>query len=296
MVNEDFNTQRKSESLNQELSEALDEGKLARASRRTLTALSGIPVPFVGGVLSAAADEWSETRQDYVNEMFAKWLRLHEDEIKEMEKTLFEVVIRLDPTDEKVRERVESHQYHSILKKCFREWSAAESEEKRVLLRNLLANAAAAQMATDDVVRLFVEWIAKYSELHFKVLAMVQQNPGITRWDIWQDLHGEDVREDSAEADLFRLIVHDLSLGRVIRQARKTDSYGRFLRKTARQRRGPFMESAFDDKKPYVLTGLGRQFVHYTMNEVVPKIEGTEHSAKSDDPENSMKTSKENQT
>ena len=56
------------------------------------------------------------------------------------------------------------------------------------------------------------------------------------------------------------------------------------------------MESAFDDKKPYVLTGLGRQFVHYTMNEVVPKIEGTEHSAKSDDPENSMKTSKENQT
>ena len=32
------------------------------------------------------------------------------------------------------------------------------------------------------------------------------------------------------------------------------------------------MESAFDDKKPYVLTGLGTQFVHYAMNEIVPKI------------------------
>jgi len=32
------------------------------------------------------------------------------------------------------------------------------------------------------------------------------------------------------------------------------------------------MESAFEDTKPYVLTGLGKQFVHYTMSEVVPRI------------------------
>jgi hypothetical protein len=33
------------------------------------------------------------------------------------------------------------------------------------------------------------------------------------------------------------------------------------------------MESAFEDSKPYVLTELGKQFVHYTMNEVVTRIE-----------------------
>jgi hypothetical protein len=33
------------------------------------------------------------------------------------------------------------------------------------------------------------------------------------------------------------------------------------------------MESAFEDTKPYVLTELGKQFVHYTMNEVVTRIE-----------------------
>jgi hypothetical protein len=33
------------------------------------------------------------------------------------------------------------------------------------------------------------------------------------------------------------------------------------------------MESAFEETKPYVLTELGRQFVHYTMNEVVKRIE-----------------------
>ena len=32
------------------------------------------------------------------------------------------------------------------------------------------------------------------------------------------------------------------------------------------------MTSAFDDEKQYELTELGKQFVHYTMNEIVPRI------------------------
>ena len=32
------------------------------------------------------------------------------------------------------------------------------------------------------------------------------------------------------------------------------------------------MKSAFDDVEQYELTELGNQFVHYTMNEVVPRI------------------------
>jgi hypothetical protein len=33
------------------------------------------------------------------------------------------------------------------------------------------------------------------------------------------------------------------------------------------------MESAFEDTKQYVLTELGKQFVHYTMSDVVSRIE-----------------------
>jgi len=32
------------------------------------------------------------------------------------------------------------------------------------------------------------------------------------------------------------------------------------------------MKSAFDDSEQYELTELGQQFVHYTMNEIVPRI------------------------
>lgn len=257
--------------LGKEMDDALNEGAGSKVAQMALATLAG--VPYVGGVLGVAAGAWSKAHQKRLNEIFAQWLRLQQDEIKEMQQTLFEVLIRLDPNDPQIAERLGSPEYHSLVKKCFRDWSAAESEEKRRLLRNLLANAASTRLTSDDVVRLFIEWIATYSELHFKVIACVHRNPGITRFALWEELHGENVREDSAEADLFKLVVQDLTLGHIIRQARDTDSTGRFLRKHTRTPRGPYMQSAFDDKKPYVLTDLGRQFVHYTMNEIVPKLE-----------------------
>lgn len=84
-------------------------------------------------------------------------------------------------------------------------------------------------------------------------------------------------RDDSAEADLFRYVIRELSTGGVIRQARSTTEDGRFLKKrptkNLRQKNAQTMESAFEGTKQYVLTGLGKQFVHYTMNELVQRIE-----------------------
>src|SRR5262249_3435964 len=152
-------------------------------------------------------------------------------EIKEIGQTLFEVFARLDQTDEKVRARLESKEYLALLKKCFRDWSAAESEEKRKMIRNLLANAAAGEkLCSDAILRLFVEWIDRYSEGHFMVVRTIYKNPGFTRHEIWHEIHGKNVREDSPEADLFKLFIHDLSVGHVIRQHRETDYYGNFLK------------------------------------------------------------------
>ena len=87
---------------------------------------------------------------------------------------------------------------------------------------------------------------------------------------------GELVREDSAEADLYRLLIRDLSTGGVIRQHRRTTHDGRFLKQKATGRKrssSGTMESAFEATKQYELTELGKQFVHYTMSEVVQRIE-----------------------
>jgi hypothetical protein len=257
-----------------ELNQTLQAGMGPGIARFALACLGGVPI--VGGAFGAGAGAWSEAEQHRFQKLLAAWLKLQQDEIREIGTTLFEVMARLDTTDDHIRDRIESAEYLSLVKKCFRDWSAAESEEKRRMIRNLLANAAGGEkLCGDDIIRMFIEWIDRYSERHFQIIRAVHQTKGITRAEMWQDIHGLSVREDSAEADLFKLLVQDLSIGHVIRQHRETDYQGNFLK--ARSQKGrrvqnPLVKSAFDDEKQYELTELGRWFVHYTMNELVPKL------------------------
>jgi hypothetical protein len=267
-------TEEEGDSVRQEMEKALKGGAGPKAARFALACLGGM-IPVVGGAFGAAASAWSERAQEKFNKIFAAWLKLQEEEIREIGVTLAEVMMRLDSNDPQVEERVQSPGYLSLVKKCFRDWSAAESEEKRVLIRNLLANAASCKLTSDDVLRLFVEWIGKYSEAHFKVIGCLYRNAGMTRQEVWKRVDGSKVREDSAEADLFKTIIHDLTVGHVIRQHRDTTANGQFIkhRRSPQGSSSPVMKSAFDTDEKYELTGLGRQFVHYTMNEVVPKLE-----------------------
>lgn len=263
------------ENLNGELEKANQSGNLPAIIRFILSALSGINP--AAGLLGAGAGAWSENEQKRFNNLVASWMKLQTDEIKEIGKTLAEVMIRIDNSDEDVRKRIESPEYLKLVKKAFRDWSAAESEEKRILIRNLLTNAAAKEkICGDDVLSMFLEWVDRYSEGHFRIIREIYKKPGITRHEIWQNLNGNTVREDSAEADLFRLLIHELNVGRVVRQHRETDYQGNFLRNRTRRPQGNIMSSAFDDEKEYELTKLGEWFVHYTMNEIVPKIEYSE--------------------
>ena len=256
-----------------QLKAELENGSGPKWARFAINSVSGA-IPFVGGVLGAAAGVWSENEEERFKRIFAQWLKLHEQEMKEIAITMAEIMMRLDLSDERIRQRVESPEYQALIRKAFRDWSAAESEEKRSLIRRLLCNAAASTICSDDVVKLFIEWIRDYSELHFRVIRVVYQFPGATRAEVWDQMHGVAVREDSAEADLFKCLIHDLTTGYVIRQHRETDGSGNFKRAPRRTlpRRSPYMQSAFEDGKEYELTSLGRQFVHYTMNEIVPKI------------------------
>ncbi len=252
-----------------------ESSKGAQLGRGALQAVGGA-IPFVGGLLSAIAGAWSEKDQEKVNRFFEHWIQMIKDELKEKEQTVAEVMMRLDLQDEKVTKRLESKEYQSLVKKTFREWAGAESETKRQFIRNILANAASTNISNDDVVRLFLDWIGAYSELHFKVIAAIYNSAGITRAGIWKKIGKGPVREDSADADLYKLLIRDLSTGGVIRQHRETDYHGNFIKKHDTGSRGSGsdrMKSAFDDEEQYELTQLGQQFVHYAMTDLPPKIE-----------------------
>jgi hypothetical protein len=271
------------EKIRKEAEGRIASGTGGKVARFALAAISGL-IPLGGGAVGGIGSTWSEFEQDKFNKIFTTWLKMQEEEIKEIGRTIVEIMMRLDTNDPAIEERLQSPAYLSILKKAFRDWSAAESEEKRILVRNLLTNAAASKLCNDDLIRLFIEWIERYSEPHFAVIKTVYLDAGLTRAEIWQTIHGDSVREDSAEADLFRLLIHDLTLGHIIRQHRETDYHGRFIkRQRAKATKSPFMKSAFEDDKEYELTELGRQFVHYTMNEIVPKIGNGRPSSPADE-------------
>lgn len=254
-----------------------EEGNAAKAARGALQVASGA-IPVVGGILSALAGAWSEREQAKVNKFFEQWVRMLEDEIREKEATVIEIMSRLDLQDEKVSARVESKEFQSLVKKTFRDWAGVESEQKRVLIRNILSNAAASAISSDDVVRMFIDWIGQYSELHFQVIGAIYNSGGITRGAIWRKIGKGRVREDSADADLYKLLFRDLSTGGVIRQHRETDYRGNFIAKPAAKRTGgstggpKTLASAFDDEDQYELTELGQQFVHYAMTELTARI------------------------
>lgn len=253
------------------------ENNAPKVIRGAMQVIGGV-VPFAGGLFSAAAGAWSENEQERVNKFFQHWLKMLQDELREKEQTIIEIMTRLNVHDEEIAKRIESKEYQSLLKKTFREWSGAESEEKRTYIRNILANAAATTLTSDDVVRLFIDWLKNYSEMHFQVIGAIYNSGGISRGEIWEKIGNKPVREDSAEADLYKLLFRDLSTGGIIRQHKQKTYDGRFLKETPQKRPKGYtasreMTSAFDREDKYELTNLGQQFVHYAMTDLPLKIE-----------------------
>lgn len=251
----------------------LDGRKSGKYSRVLLAALSGIP--WVGSFLGAAGTYNAEVENEQIGELQRLWLKEHEAKLKRLGITLSSVLGRLDSFGEDLQERIQSEEYLSLVRRGFRSWDQAETEEKREFIRKLLENAGGTKLCPDDLVRLFIAWIDTYHESHFAVIRVLHRKIGSTRADIWREIDGQRVREDSAEADLFKLLVRDLSTGGVIRQHRDTTAYGEYVRKaraSSGNRAASTMKSAFDDQEPYELTELGKLFVHYTMNELVSQV------------------------
>lgn len=254
--------------------------------RGALNVAGGI-IPFAGGIISAAASTWGEHEQDRMNDFFRHWIEMLRAEMEEKQQTILEIMQRVDLSEEENAKRIESPEYQSLLRKSFRDWAGAESEEKRGWVRNVLSNAAVSSICSDDVVRLFLDWIKNLSELHLLVIGKFYNQNGITRREVWARLGRDPVREDSAEADLFRLLIRDLSTGGIIRQHRQTDWAGNFVKKqpqrVSKGSASSTHKSAFDDGDSYELTALGEQFVHYAMTEVPIKLTYQPHEKENED-------------
>lgn len=257
--------------------EQITGGNWKKYGRVAMAALGGLP--WAGSVFSAAATLSAEKEQGKTNHLLFLWVQEHEEKLREVVVALQSIFGRLETFGNEIQGRLESPEYLNLVRKTFRVWDEAETREKGGMLRKLITNAGGVSIVQDDIVRLFLDFLGKFHELHFAVIREIYAHPRITRAEIWEYISGIDdetggaPREDSSKADLFKLLIHELSTGYIIRQARETDSYGNWQRQTPKRRTGQRnLTSAFDDEKEYVLTELGAEFVHYVMEDLAPQL------------------------
>lgn len=241
-------------------------------------------IPWIGGFISTLATYKTEEASLKQNTLQNQWLNEHQKKIFHLQETLDEIQKRFETLGAAtIEDRLQSEEYLMLVRQGFRTWDEAITVEKRQYIANIITNSAATRACSDDVVRLFIDWIKLYHEAHFAIIREIFQNPGSTRYDIWSNLYGELPRENSTEADLFKLLIRDLSTGSIIRQERDVNQLGQFVKtRPTRQYKGPssaVFKSAFDHSEAYVLTELGKQFVHYTLMEAVTRISAPETSS-----------------
>jgi len=192
-------------------------------------------IPWVGGVMAAGLAYKQDVSSAHQDSLRDRWLDQHQRKLEELRQTLEAMLHRLESLGPDIEDRMESEEYLQLVRKTFRIWDEADTAEKRGLLVSLITNAAGKRIVSDDILRLFLNWIDAFHEAHFAVIREIYNNPSSTRYDIWVAIYGETIpRDDSADADVFKMLLSDLNIGRVIRLRRDSDPQGRWQRKTPR--------------------------------------------------------------
>lgn len=119
---------------NEGLLDKLAGGKKSKYARFIASAALG-SIPWIGGVLAAAVTFQGEGGQERLNEMQKLWLHEHETKIKKLGQTISQILDRLDALGDDIDDRIRSEEYLSLIRKGFKAWDQADTDEKRDLIR-----------------------------------------------------------------------------------------------------------------------------------------------------------------
>ena len=144
----------------------------------------------MGGFFSASASFWTESNQSSINELQRLWLQEHQRKLVNLGSDVEEIVHRFEELGAATELRIEDPGYLLLVEQAFRTWDKAATDEKRSLVKKIVSNAAGTSLCSDDVIRLFIEWIDYYHEAHFAVIREIYKAAGITRGEIWDRIYG----------------------------------------------------------------------------------------------------------
>ena len=99
--------------------EIKQDGKSKKIVKAGLDVLAAA-IPYAGGLISAIKGAYQDKQQEKANAFLYNWISMLQDEIKEKQQTILEIMSRLNFQDEKIADKVSSTDFQSLSKKAFR--------------------------------------------------------------------------------------------------------------------------------------------------------------------------------
>ena len=165
--------------LRSELSKATQSDRRVLIEKVILAALGSIP--WVGGFLSATLAFKSEEGSRRSDALHTQWLEEHANKLRNLHNTLQQIVSRFESLGPSIDERIQSPEYLQLVRRAFRIWDDASTQQKRDYVRNVLVNSAGTRICSDDVIRLFLDWLNIYHESHFAIIQQVYHSQAFSR-------------------------------------------------------------------------------------------------------------------
>ena len=121
--------QRIAEHLKSELAKLVPSRRKRVIEKFILAALGSIP--WIGGFLSAAAEFRGEEGNIHQDSLQTQWLEEHQTKLVELKETLEEIHRRFEALGSAIDSRIQSAEFLGLVRKAFRTWDEADTQEKR---------------------------------------------------------------------------------------------------------------------------------------------------------------------
>jgi hypothetical protein len=115
---------------------SLEPTERQRIIRKIIMAALG-SIPWVGGFLTAAQAYNEDKGQTETDVLQRQWLEEHRLKMQNLARDLAEIIERLDSIGDEINSRIESEQYLALVRKSFRAWDQADTEQKKKFIKRI---------------------------------------------------------------------------------------------------------------------------------------------------------------
>jgi hypothetical protein len=114
-------------------------------------------IPWVGGFIGAAATYMAELHETKGDTLHGQWLEEHARKIAMLVRSLQDIERHFESLDGQVDARIQSDGYLALVRRAFRVWDRADSDEKRDAGGTVI-RAGHRQLPLAEILRLIAHW------------------------------------------------------------------------------------------------------------------------------------------